>query len=380
VCTRKSSIVEEGSSDDGSGVVIRMKWSRSWRLLGEAGSGAGNVAPLLDDGLLDLAGVLPGSGADLLGDVDALLLGVEQGNELGDVLALSLGLEVASLLGNFLDDGFLLVEALLGSGGQDAARGTAKLAGNLLTFSLGSVLLDLLAVSLADLLGPFGTLLLGGVTLGDILALLFLDGLALNNIIFNVMFVVFGLTLGFVDGTALFGSFSFANEGSVAEFDGLFEGNLLVFDEARFLEVLFALLLLLGLEVGGVGGVATLGVRMVALDFLVVFGLLNHDDLVDTTLTGGGDGSDAQVELVTASALTGGTGVIVIMVLVVSVGGVSGGAGVSGVEGEGVDQRLAVTDVLGSLAGGGGGHEGDDAKLSKTNHDYFGGNNSLQVS
>jgi len=376
VCTRKSSIVEEGSSDDGSGVVIRMKWSRSWRLLGEAGSGAGNVTPLLDDGLLDLAGVLPGSGADLLGDVDALLLGVEQGNELGDVLALSLGLEVASLLGNFLDDGFLLVEALLGSGGQDAARGTAKLAGNLLTFSLGSVLLDFLAVSLADLLGPFGTLLLGGVTLGDILALLFLDGLTLNNIIFNVMFVVFGLTLRFVDSTALFGSFSFANEGSVAEFDGLFEGNLLVFDEARFLEVLLAFLFLLRLEVGGVSGVATLGVGVMALNLLVVFSLLNHDNLVDTTLASGGDSADAQVEvtvsltgvtgrlevdgLEVASAVVGVSGVVMVMVVA---------GGVSGVEGEGVHERTAIAvvgaDASGVLASGRGADKSENAKLSK---------------
>ena len=61
---------------------------------------AGHVAPLLDNGLLDLPGVLPGPGADLLGDVDALLLGLEDGHQGGDVLALALGLQVASLLGN----------------------------------------------------------------------------------------------------------------------------------------------------------------------------------------------------------------------------------------------------------------------------------------
>ena len=68
--------------------------------LGESGLLGGNVAPLLDNGLLDLPGVLPGPGADLLGDVDALLGGLERGNELGDVLAGPLGLEVASLLRN----------------------------------------------------------------------------------------------------------------------------------------------------------------------------------------------------------------------------------------------------------------------------------------
>ena len=55
--------------------------------LGQSGFLGWDVAPLLDDGLLDLPGVGTGSGADLLGDIHALLLGLEQGNKLGDVLA-----------------------------------------------------------------------------------------------------------------------------------------------------------------------------------------------------------------------------------------------------------------------------------------------------
>jgi len=73
-----------------------------------------------------------------------------------------------------LDNSLLLVEALLGSGGEDTTGGTAKLPGDLLTLGLGRVLLDLLLLSLTDLLGPLGALLLGGVTLGHVLALLFL--------------------------------------------------------------------------------------------------------------------------------------------------------------------------------------------------------------
>ena len=72
--------------------------------LGKAGLGSGNVAPLLHDGLLDLPGVPPGPGAHLLGDVDTLLSGLEEGDKLGDVLALALGLEVTGLLGNLLED------------------------------------------------------------------------------------------------------------------------------------------------------------------------------------------------------------------------------------------------------------------------------------
>ena len=70
--------------------------------LGEAGLLGGHVAPLLDHGLLDPPGVPPGPAADLLGDVDALLAGLEEGDELGDVLARPLGLEVAGLLGNLV--------------------------------------------------------------------------------------------------------------------------------------------------------------------------------------------------------------------------------------------------------------------------------------
>ena len=66
--------------------------------LSQAGLLGGDVAPLLDDGLLDLPGVGAGPGADLLGDVNALLLGLEERNQLGDVLARSLGLQVAVFL------------------------------------------------------------------------------------------------------------------------------------------------------------------------------------------------------------------------------------------------------------------------------------------
>ena len=71
--------------------------------LGKAGLGSGNVAPLLHNGLLDLPGVLPGPGAHLLGDVDTLLSGLEEGDKLCDMLALALRLQVAGLLRNLPD-------------------------------------------------------------------------------------------------------------------------------------------------------------------------------------------------------------------------------------------------------------------------------------
>ncbi len=143
--------------------------------------------------------------------------------------------------------------------------------------------------------------------------------------------------------------------------DGLIKSNLLVLDETALLEVLLAVLLLLGLEVGGVGGVAPLGVAMVALDVLVILGLLDHDDLVDTALAGGGDGADVEGNVV-ATALTGGPGVLVVVgvvVVVVSVVvlalavGPAGGAPTPLVEREGVDQGLALAVVLGGHGHGG---------------------------
>lgn len=353
--------------------------------LGQAGLAGGHVAPLLDNGLLDLPGVLPGPGAHLLGDVHALLVGLEQGHQLGDVPAGTLGLQVASLLGDLLDNSLLLVKALLRAGSEDTARGTAKLPGDLLTLRLGGELGDALGPAVTDLPGPLGTLLLGGVTLGDILALLLLDGLALNDVIINLVLVVAGLTLGLVDGLTLLGALTLADQRGVAEPDGLLEGNLLVLDEARLLEVLVTLLLLLGLEVSGVGGVAPLRVAMVALNLLVVLGLLNHDDLVDTTLSSGGNGADVEggaiiraLPVVAAESgppLAGGAVgllVVLVVVMVVVVLVVSSLAASAGVEGEGVRQVAALATLqlgLGPLGRGGGDHEGQDADLADSNHD-----------
>ena len=55
--------------------------------LGKARLLSWDIAPLLDDGLLDLPGVGPGPGADLLGHVHALLGGLQLGNQLGHIPA-----------------------------------------------------------------------------------------------------------------------------------------------------------------------------------------------------------------------------------------------------------------------------------------------------
>jgi len=223
------------------------------------------------------------------------------------MLALPLWLKVASLLRNLLDNGLLLVKALLWARLQLTARWATELTWDLLTLSLRRVLLDILLLRLADLLGPLGTLLLGGVSLGDILALLLLDGLTSNNIILNIVLVVTGLALRLVDGLTLLRALSVTDQGSVAELDLLIRSNLLVLNEAVLDEVLLALLLLLRLEVSGVGGVTLLAVAMLALNDVIVLGLLNHDDLVDTPLSSSSDGSNVKSDII-ATTLAGATG------------------------------------------------------------------------
>merc|ERR1719412_2648601 len=274
----------------------------------------GNVAPFLDNRLLDLPGVGLGPGAHLLGHINALLGGGELRHQLGDMGTGSLGLQGALFLGGVLDNGLGLFLADLGALLEAAAGGGAQLAGLLGTAGDGGVLLDLLLLHGADLAGPLGALGLGGVAGGLVLALLVLDGLTGDNIILNIVLLLLGPALGLVLGPADLGALDVAvlDEGGPAHLDGLVEGNLLVVDEAVLPEVLLTLLLLLGLVVGDVGGVAPPVVGVVALDHLVVLGLLHHLDLVDTTLAvsagaGGGDGAKAHVSVVRALA-GGGSG------------------------------------------------------------------------
>jgi len=258
--------------------------------LGKSRLCSGDIAPLLDNGFLDLPWVSAGPGADLLGDVDAFLSWLEKRDQLGNMLALPLGLKVASLLRDLLDNGLLLVKTLLWARLELAAGWATKLTWDLLALSLRRILLDLLLLRRTDLFRPLGTLLLSGVSLGDILALLLLDGLTSDNVILNVVLMVPGLTLGLIYGLTLLRALSLADKGSVTKLDGLLRSNLLVLNEATFDEVLLTLLFLLRLKVSGVRGVALLAVAMLALNDVVILSLLNHDNLVDTPLTSSGNG------------------------------------------------------------------------------------------
>jgi len=335
-----------------------LSWSRS---LGEARLLRGHVAPLLDDGLLDRSGVGSGPGADLLGDIDTLLDGGELGHQLSHVLAGPLGLEGAGLLGGVLDNSLLLGIADLLSLGESTAGGGAELPGLLGTSGDGGVLPDRLLGDAANLPGPLFAISDGSVSGGRLLALLLNLSFAVDNIILDFMDLLLGPALGLVLSAADLRSLDVAilDQRSSADFDSLVEGNLLVLDETAFPEVLLALLLLLGVVVGDVGGVAPLVVAMVTLDHVIVLNLLNHLDLVNTSLAVGSGSSSGDIieaggfldSCLNLTLISGGEvlnripgGVISVvsmvsmamsMVMVFTVG--------IGVEGEGVDKRPGVS-------------------------------------
>ena len=70
---------------------------------------------------------------------------------------------------------------------------------------------------------------------------------------------------------------------SSADLDCLVESNFLILDEAVLSEVLLTLLLLLGVVVGDIGGVASPVVAVVALDNFIILRLLDHLDLVNAS-------------------------------------------------------------------------------------------------
>merc|ERR1719209_2288031 len=100
------------------------------------------------------------------------------------------------------------------------------------------------------------------------------------------MLFMFGPTLRLIlcstnfrspNGTVLF-------KGLSADLNSLIEGNLLIINETVLSEVLFTFFLLLRFIVGDIGGVTSSVIAMVTLNNFIIFSLLNHLNLINTTL------------------------------------------------------------------------------------------------
>merc|ERR1719283_118001 len=225
----------------------------------------------------------------------------------------SLRLQGALLLGGILDNSLCLVITDFSTLLEPTTSRSTQLSGLLGTSSDRGVFLHILLADITHLSGPLGALGEGGVTTGLILALLILDGLTFDYIILNLMLFLLGpalrLILGSADLRAL--HITVLDQRSSAHLHGLIEGNLLVVDEAVLSEVLLALLLLLGLVVGHIGGVAPPVVRVVTLDNLIILGLLHHLNLVNAPLaiSARSSGSNStKADISTIIALTVSTG------------------------------------------------------------------------
>merc|ERR1719402_347511 len=144
-----------------------------------------------------------------------------------------------------------------------------------------------------DFLGPLGTLGAGGISSSLILTLLFIDSLALNYIVINIMCFLFCPTLGLVLSPTDFWSLNITvlYQGSSADLDSLSEGNGFVLDEAALSVVFVTFFLLLRLVVSHISCVTSLVVGVVALNDFISLCVLHHLHLVDASLTSNLPGS-----------------------------------------------------------------------------------------
>jgi len=273
---------------------------------------SGDITPFLDNRLLHLSWVGSGSGTDLLGYINTLFSGTKLGDKLGYMSTSSLGLKVTFFLGSILNNGACLVITNLSSLLESTASRGTHLSWFLGTSSDGSVLLDSLLLHRADLSGPLGALGEGGVTRRLISTLLILDSCTRNNIIFNIMFLLLGPTLRLILSCANLRSFycTVLDKRSSADLNSLIEGNLLIINETILSEVLFTFFFLLRFIVCDIGGVTSSVIAMVTLNNFIIFSLLNHLNLINTTLaissrTGSSDSREADVSVRSLKISTG---------------------------------------------------------------------------
>merc|ERR1712008_335529 len=151
------------------------------------------------------------------------------------------------------------------------------------------------------------------------------------------MNLLLGPALGFIFGPTDLRALDITilDKRSSADLNSLIESNGLVFDETVLSVVLLALLLLLGLVVGDIGGVTSLVIRVITLHNIIILSLLNHLNFVNTSLairTRSSSSYSSKTDIGVISSLTLGTSskrlrgsplimfLMVSMVMVISIG------------------------------------------------------------
>jgi hypothetical protein len=133
---------------------------------------------------------LPAPGANFLGNVNAFLLGFQKWHKFGDKLARLLRFEAASFFRHLDDDSLLFIKTFLWARSGGTTNFSAKFCGNFDTVGLWSVFGDRHGVFGTYSPGPFATLSSSTVALRNVLAFFFNYFFTVNNIVFDVMFVV----------------------------------------------------------------------------------------------------------------------------------------------------------------------------------------------
>merc|ERR1711902_150466 len=203
------------------------------------------------------------------------------------MLACALWLQRALFLWSILDNCLGFVVALLGSLLEPTASRSTQFPGLLGAPGDGRELLHILLGDRAHLLGPLGALGVGCVARGFIPTFLLYFCCAINNIILNIMNLLLcpALRLIFCSADLRALNITILHQRCSADLDCLVERDGLVLNEAGLPVVLLALLLLLGLVVGDVCGMAPLVVGVVALHNIIILSLLDHLNLVNASLT-----------------------------------------------------------------------------------------------
>merc|ERR1712145_19937 len=323
-----------------------------------------NITPFLDNWLLDLSWVGSGSGTDFLGHINTFLSWGQLWNKLCDMLASSLGLKRTLFLGGILDNSLGFVITLLSSLLESTTSWGTKLSWFLGTSGDWSVLLDIFLRNTADLLWPLGAFSVGGISRCFILTLFLNLSFTSNNIVLNIMNLLFGPALRLIFSSTDFWplNITILDKRGSTDLDSLIESNLLIFNKTALSEVFLTLLLLLRLIVCHIGGVTSLVITVVTLDNIIIFSFLNHFNLVNTSLSIRSWGSSSNISeawgttfsSLTLSSLskrcrcTAGISMISMMMLIM----VSMMMLITvGIEWEGVDQRFSISDLASQLPG-----------------------------